>query len=157
MSKSVDSYKGGVPAVERFQTPDLSPEALALKAQRELDGIQQALDTNPGVRRLATNPLLLRILALIHRTGARLPQRRIELYRLAADTLIRSWELARGIPETALVREADADRFLAELAAWMHETKPAGIASEGEVRERLANILSKMKEKAPKTLIFKLL
>jgi HEAT repeat protein len=134
-------------AVERHQTPELSPEALALKTQREVDGIQQALSRNPGVHRLATNPLLLRILALIHRTGARLPQRRIELYRLAADTLIRTWELARGIPEAALVREADADQFLAELAAWMHENKPAGIATEGEVRAKLATLLGKLKGK----------
>ncbi len=127
-------------AVERFQTPDLSPEAQAEKAQAEIDGITQAIEKNPGVRRLAANPLLLRTLALIHRTGARLPQRRIELYRLAADTLIRDWELARGIPEKALVREADATRLLSELAAWLHAEKPAGIATEGEVRRKLAEV-----------------
>ncbi|MBI5649183.1 MAG: NACHT domain-containing protein [Chloroflexi bacterium] len=108
-------------AVERFQTPDLSPDAQNAKAQAEIDGITDAITKNPGVRRLSANPLLLRVLALIHRTGARLPQRRIELYRLAADTLIRDWELARGIPQAALVNEAEANRLLAELAAWMHE------------------------------------
>ena len=136
-------------AVECFQTPDLSPEAIADKAQTEIDAILHAIETNPGVRRLAANPLLLRVLALIHRTGARLPQRRIELYRLAADTLIRDWELARGVPQAALVQEAEATRLLAELAAWMHEEKPAGIATRGEVRRCLAEVKGRLEGKEP--------
>ncbi len=136
-------------AVERFQTPELAPEAQALKAQAEVDDVMKAIQDNPGVKRLATNPLLLRVLALIHRIGARLPQRRIELYRLAADTLIRDWELARGIPQAALMREADANRLLAELAAWMHQEKPAGIATEGEVKAQLANVVGQLQGKEP--------
>ena len=125
-------------AVERFQTPEASPQVQTQKAQAEIESITHAIKINPGVKRLAANPLLLRTLALIHRTGARLPQRRIEIYRLAADTLIRDWELARGIPQAALVSESEATRLLSELAAWMHQEKPAGIATEGEVRDRLA-------------------
>ncbi len=136
-------------AVECFQTPDLSPEAQAAKAQAEIDGIIATIEKNPGVRRLAANPLLLRTLALIHRTGARLPQRRIELYRLAVDTLIRDWELARGIPVQALVREADATRLLSELAAWMHAEKPAGIATEGEARHKLSEVQGGLLGKEP--------
>jgi hypothetical protein len=131
-------------AVGRFQTPDLSPQAQAEKAQAEIDAITQAIEDNPGVRCLAANPLLLRTLALIHRTGARLPQRRIELYRLAAETLIRDWQLARGVPEAALVREAEATRLLAELAAWLHQEKPAGIATKGEVRAQLAEVKGRL-------------
>ncbi len=134
-------------AVERFQTPELGPQAQTQKAQAEIDDIMRAIQSTPGVKQLATNPLLLRVLALIHRTGARLPQRRIELYRLAADTLFRDWELARGIPQTALVREADANRLLAELAAWMHQEKPAGIATEGEAKTQLASVVAQLQGK----------
>ncbi|MGH2510586.1 MAG: NACHT domain-containing protein, partial [Ktedonobacteraceae bacterium] len=69
-------------AVEDAQTPEISNQERARIAQREIDGIMQAIK-NPGVHRLAVNPLLLRILALIHRTGSKLPQKRIELYKLA--------------------------------------------------------------------------
>jgi HEAT repeat protein len=127
-------------AVERFQTPDLRSQAQAEKAKAETDSISQAVRTNPGVRRLAANPLMLRTLALIHRTGARLPQRRVELYRLAAETLIRDWELARGLPQAVLVSEPEATRLLAELAAWLHKNKPAGIATEGEAKHCLAEV-----------------
>lgn len=136
-------------AVERFQTPDLPVSMTSQKAQNEIDGIKKSIAENPGVRRLATNPLLLRTLALIHRTGSRLPARRIDLYRLAADTLIRDWELERGIPERVLVQEAEATQLLAELAAWMHEEKPAGIATLGEVRRCLTEVKGRLDNKEP--------
>lgn len=75
------------PAVEFAQTPDLSEQARSVTAKREINGIMNAVEHTPGVRRLAANPLLLCSLALIHRTGAQLPQKRIELYKLAADVL----------------------------------------------------------------------
>jgi HEAT repeat protein len=134
-------------AVERFQTPVLTPETQRTNAKKEIDSITHAIESNPGVRRLAANPLLLRTLALIHKTGARIPQRRIELYRLAADTLIRDWNLARGIPQVALAREADANRLLAELAAWMHENRPAGLATEGDIHRKLCESIAPLRGK----------
>jgi predicted NACHT family NTPase len=79
------------------------------------------------------NPLLLRRLALIHRSGARLPQKRIELYKLAADTLARTWRLAQEVPASALAEETYLTRLLSKLAYWMHVNKPTGIAMEPEV------------------------
>ena len=86
-------------AVEDTQTPELPIQERRNKAKREIESIMKAVQSSSGVRRLATNPLLLRILALIHRTGAQLPQKRIELYKLAADTLARTWRSAQGVPE----------------------------------------------------------
>ena len=120
-------------AVEDAQTPELSPEIRAANAQREIDGILSALENSQGVRRLATNPLLLTILALIHRTGARLPEKRIQLYKLAADTLARNWRIGHGIPESALIEETYLTRLLSKLAYWLHINKPTGIATEQEV------------------------
>jgi len=121
------------PAVEAAQTPELSPEARQITAQREIDGILDAMAKAPGVRRLAANPLMLRILALIHRTGAQLPQKRIALYKLAAETLARTWRTAQGVPESALVQEEYLTRLLGKLAYWMHQHKPTGIATQQEV------------------------
>jgi hypothetical protein len=124
-------------AVEAAETPDLSPAAREVTARREIEGMMQAVKHAPGVRRLAANPLLLRILALIHRTGAQLPQRRIGLYRLAADTLARTWRTAQGVPESALVKEEYLTALLSKLAYWLHVNKPTGIATEREVYEVL--------------------
>ena len=57
----------------------------------------EALDANPGVANLASNPLLLTILALIKRQGVSLPNRRVELYELYLKTLISAWSKARAL------------------------------------------------------------
>jgi HEAT repeat protein/energy-coupling factor transporter ATP-binding protein EcfA2 len=120
-------------AVEDAQTPEVSPQERERVARREIEGIMRAVKTSPGVRRLATNPLLLWILALIHRTGARLPQKRIELYKLATEVLARTWRSAQGVPESALVRDEYLIPLLSKLAYWLHVNKPTGIATESEV------------------------
>ena len=132
-------------AVETTETPDLSLEMRQAAAQREIDGIMQAVHTTSGVRRLAANPLLLRTLALIHRTGAQLPQKRIELYKLAADTLARTWRTAQGVPESALVSESYLTRLLRELAYWLHVHKPTGIMTEREVFQVLGHEWARIK------------
>lgn len=132
-------------AVEDAQTPDLPLDERRKAAQREVDGIMKTVQSNPGVRRLASNPLLLRTLALIHRTGARLPQKRIKLYQLAADTLARIWRTAQGVPESALADETYLTRLLSELAYWMHSNKPSGLAHEQEVIAKLEQAWAKFK------------
>lgn len=124
-------------AVEDAQTPDLSHDVRQTIAQREIDGILKAVAHNRGVRRLAANPLMLRTLALIHRTGAQLPQRRIELYKLATDTLARTWRTAQGVPESALVDERYLTRLLGKIAYWLHLHKSTGLVTESEVYEVL--------------------
>lgn len=120
-------------AVEAAETPELSQEAREVVAKREIDAVYRAIKDSPGVRLLASNPLLLRTLALIHRTGAQLPQKRVELYKLAADILARTWRTAQGIPESVLVEDKYLTRLLGKLAYWMHENKPTGIATQREV------------------------
>jgi hypothetical protein len=123
-------------AVENAETPELPLQERKRKANLEIDGIMRAAQ-NPGVRRLAINPLLLRTLALIHRTGAQLPQKRIELYKLATDTLARTWRPAQGVPESALIKDEYLTPMLSELANYLHVHKPTGIATEREVYEVL--------------------
>jgi formylglycine-generating enzyme required for sulfatase activity len=98
----------------------------------------------PSVRRLATNPLLLTILALIHENVGRLPNRRIKLYEICAQTLIESWRQAQtGMPSAllAVLGEETVIRVMAPLAYWLHEEHPGGTASYGAWRERLVDIL----------------
>ncbi len=85
-------------------------------AQREYSEIMDAIQNSPGVRQLATNPLLLTILTLIHRTGAAMPQRRVSLYALAAETLSSTWRRAQGVPQAALIDEVLLTRVLSGVA-----------------------------------------
>jgi HEAT repeat protein len=132
-------------AVEDSQTPELPLQVRQRVVRREVEGIMHSAERNPGVHRLATNPLLLRTLAFIHRSGAQLPQKRIRLYELAAETLARTWRTAQGVPESALVDEHYLTRLLGKLAYWMHATKPSGMATKSEVYRELGQEWARIK------------
>lgn len=115
-----------------------------LVEKQEIDAMMRAVLTLPGVRRLATNPLLLRTMALItmsytHSTTENLPQKRIELYRRAADTLTPTWWTKRDAHEPAgiLAKDWYLTPLLSKMAYWLHAHKPTGIATEHEVYEVL--------------------
>jgi len=125
-------------AIEEAQRPEADVSLNEREAQREARGIWQAIETKPGVNRFATNPLLLTILALIHRNGTQMPQRRVELYQLATKTLIEDWQFGRnisyGVQQRQLsLMEVEVTALLAPLAFQMHEEKPSGLVTQAEV------------------------
>jgi len=118
-------------------------EVAEWEAERECAEFLATVNRNPGVRRLAANPLLLTILALMKRQGVALPERRAKLYATYVDTLLRTWNLARSLApgrqrEMKLEEAAETVRVLASLALWMHETNPGvGLAPRGDVERQL--------------------
>jgi formylglycine-generating enzyme required for sulfatase activity len=133
----------------------------ALDAAEEKAEILYAMQRNPGVRQLASNPLLLTILALMKRQGVLLPERRVQLYDQYVHTLLRHWNLTRGLDRRAS-RDLDVLetlRVLAPLALWMHETSPGtGLVKYGAMRRRLMEIYAERgatdPEKAAEQLLF---
>ena len=110
-----------------------TPEA-KVAAEKERIALLESIDANPGVGKLATNPLLLTILALIKRQGVSLPNRRAELYELYLETLIRSWNKARALDQYPVGPELNPNEVLmtlGPLALWLREKNPtAGVVSE---------------------------
>lgn len=96
---------------------------------------------NKGIRRLAGNPLLSSLLALIKRQGVNLPDRRVKLYELYMDTLLRSWNRSRNLDGTPIgVVEEDAAVYalLAKLALHLRETNPQqGLIAEDAMQHYL--------------------
>jgi len=128
-------------ALERAARGDTA--VAAQEAEREREELLEAVNRNPGVRRLAANPLLLTILALMKRQGVTLPERRVELYQKYVETLLKNWNLARGL-ERRTERDLDVvetNRVLAPLALWMHETSPGvGLVRREDMRRKLEEI-----------------
>jgi formylglycine-generating enzyme required for sulfatase activity/energy-coupling factor transporter ATP-binding protein EcfA2 len=127
-------------AFEKSTKGDTS-EALA-DAEKERVSLIEALDANPGVANLASNPLLLTILALIKRQGVSLPNHRVELYELYLKTLISAWSKARALDKKPVGPPLDyleTVSVLGPLALSLREENPTyGLISE----ERLIDWLT---------------
>jgi len=117
-----------------------TPEALR-SAQKESSRILDAIKENPGIARLASNPLLLTILALISRQWAKLPESRVSLYDRYLETLIESWNRARSLDKSAVGVELDYEStldVLGFLALRIHENSPhTGLATTNEIEKWL--------------------
>ena len=61
------------------------------------ESLKLALRENLGLRRLAANPMLLSIIALVHRSLAVLPKERSKLYSQCSKILLEQWDISRGV------------------------------------------------------------
>ncbi len=106
---------------------EATPHALR-EAERQSANLLAAIAHNERVRELAVNPLLLTVIALVHRYRAQLPDRRVELYEEAIEVLLVQWDAVKGLAATAVLQglELDAgDRrsMLEPVALWMMEQR----------------------------------
>ena len=103
-------------------------------ARRRKDDLRSAFKGNDRIRQLATNPLLLTIIALIHRYQAELPRRRFKLYESAVETLLTSWDSGKDIRLYSVLQHLKADDLLyvlKKLAYWIHTQGSAGETDGG--------------------------
>ncbi|MGE3536579.1 MAG: NACHT domain-containing NTPase [Candidatus Tectimicrobiota bacterium] len=112
-------------------------------AAREGEALLHAILTRPSVERLASNPLLLTILAFIKHTGVALPEQRVKLYDLYLQTLIESWNLARSLdryPVGEALSYEETARVLAPLALWLRQENPtAGLVTAAQLEHWLTD------------------
>jgi len=138
ISDFVQKWTGALEKAARGNTT-----AATIAAKEEQADLLAAVERNPGVRTLAVNPLLLTILALMKRQGVTLPERRVELYDQYIKTLLKTWNLARGLGR-APSRDLDVIetvRLLAPLALWMHRTSPGvGLVKREALHRELVKI-----------------
>jgi formylglycine-generating enzyme required for sulfatase activity len=101
-------------------------EDILRQATEQADKLSYAIEGNQRISALAINPLLLTVVALVHRYRAALPERRSELYEEAVEVLLGRWDEAKGLETEATLagRPLDAgDRrsLLEPVALWLHE------------------------------------
>ena len=138
ISQFVEKWTSALERASRGDTFLASEEATRQRVE-----LLAAIDRNPGMRRLAANPLLLTILALMKRQGIVLPERRVELYQKYVETLLKYWNQERGLdrPPSRDLDVVETVRVLAPLALWMHETsKGMGVVKREEMRKKLEEI-----------------
>ncbi len=126
--------------------------AATQEAARERQVMLDAVGDNAGIRRLATNPLLLTIMALMKRQGVTLPERRVELYKKYVETLLSSWNRARGLgrPAPRDLDVVETVKVLAPLALWMHSVSPGiGLVNQGDLMRWLEQLYGAWAEDEP--------
>ncbi len=68
------------------------------------------LATYPGLKELATNPLLLTLLCLVFEEGGRFPANRSELYKEGLDVLLKKWDAKRNIRREEIYKQLSLQR-----------------------------------------------
>ncbi|MEZ4735237.1 MAG: NACHT domain-containing protein [Caldilineaceae bacterium] len=135
----VDKWSVVLEEAIRGKNPEAGKAAAAEKAE-----LLAALQHNPGVQQLAANPLLLTILALMKRQGVVLPERRVELYEKYIETLLHSWNVARGLDRYTGGHHPnyhETRKVLTALAYWLQKVSPGrGLVKETALRLQLENI-----------------
>ncbi len=109
------------------------------RAAAQAAALLTAIQDNERVRELAVNPLLLTVIALVHRYRAKLPERRAELYEECVEVLLGYWDEARGVrgyalPDLAL-DAGDKRSLLEPVAFWMHERQINEVDKEMLLRQ----------------------
>jgi predicted NACHT family NTPase len=74
-------------------------EGVKHNAQLNADDLLERLQSLPSLSALTVNPLLLTMIAMVHRYRGQLPGRRVELYAEICDVLLGHWRAAKGIKE----------------------------------------------------------
>lgn len=104
-------------------------------AEEQANSLYHSISRNPSVIRLATNPLLMTIIAMIHYKGKKLPNKRVELYEISTETFLEYWVQLRMDDESRLKDKNELIEILAPLAFEIHKNKSNGLIEEKEFEQ----------------------
>ncbi len=103
-------------------------EGVLNEAKRKADDLLKRLQQLPALHTLTVNPLLLTMIAMVHRYRGQLPGRRVELYAEICDVLLGHWRAAVGIQDS--LTTAQKRVLLQPLAAAMMHSNRRDITTE---------------------------
>ncbi|MBK8251595.1 MAG: metallophosphoesterase [Polyangiaceae bacterium] len=114
-----------------FKWYDLQESTRTAEAKRRAQSLIHAIEQAPGVKRIASNPLLLTLAAFIHHGERELPQDRGELYDKCIEMLLKTWQSAKGVgvdkelPAASTLPTVTQRDYLAHLAMAIQENDAA--------------------------------
>ncbi|HRI56393.1 MAG TPA: SUMF1/EgtB/PvdO family nonheme iron enzyme, partial [Anaerolineae bacterium] len=117
------------------------------KARKDIDDLQSAA-LSADLHELASNPMLLTTMAIIHQQEVTLPPQRVRLYTLAVGNLLLRWQRQKGIPVSDTLAAMLKDdiklrRIIEELAYLVHEREAQGRQDGALSRGELLGLLEK--------------
>ncbi len=129
----------------RETNTEIAQAAARRQAERNAEDLINAIQAHPRVRQLTINPLLLTIVAMVHRYRAKLPNRRAELYDECVQVLLGYWDEAKRI--AGQLDPARKRRVLEPLAFKMHAQGFRDLP-QAEVERAIAEALPSIGEEA---------
>lgn len=94
--------------------------------KENIEKLKSAIDQDKALFTLATNPLLLSIIAILHYHGKKLPNNKAALYKTITETLLQTWMEHRNftvLNELQNLDNQDLTNVFSRAAYWMIENK----------------------------------
>jgi predicted NACHT family NTPase len=92
------------------QIADFAHKWFQAKDPVKAEEFPKELKAYPGLKELATNPLLLTLLCLVFEEGGRFPANRAELYKEGLDVLLKKWDAKRNIRREEVYKQLSLQR-----------------------------------------------
>jgi formylglycine-generating enzyme required for sulfatase activity/metallophosphoesterase superfamily enzyme len=115
------------------------------KGIRDAEKLIKVIREKDYLKALAVNPLMLQIIALVHKDRGELPKRRVELYEECTNVLLEKWDAAKGLDITITAKEAR--QILQPLAHWLHDVEGRRYAPLGEIAKVISGPLKDLGKK----------
>ena len=140
-------------AVEAALHPVTDEEKYRKKGRGNALALFERISKSGYLSKLAINPLLLQIMALVHRDRGTLPQRRVELYDECTNVLLEKWDMAKGLD--VLITAREARQILQPLALWLHGEDERRSAPIDEIKDVIRGPLEEIGKSGidPETLL----
>ncbi len=132
-------------AVETLEHHQLGIAEQKSNGQKEADSLWIEINKSDHVRLIADTPLLLTILAMVHHNNNRLPQRRVEVYSVATETLLKEWRSTQTGRQAKIVTDTMRQKLLEPIAHYMHASSKTATISAGQLREKGIELWAKSK------------
>jgi len=117
------------------------------EAQKSAEELYNRIAGSEAYLKLAINPLMLQLIALVHYDFKTVPDRRVELYEKCTDLLLQKWDEAKGLK--TLLSAKEARQVLQPLALWMHSVENRRQAEEKEVLAQITPHIQQVKPGVP--------
>lgn len=108
------------------------------EANKKAEILIKSISRNKSVIRLARNPLLVTIIALIDYQGTTLPEKRVELYDIATSTFLENWVNQRRTARKITFDKSGLIEILAPIAFYIHTNYSDGLIMEDEFKKLLS-------------------
>lgn len=136
----IDAWYSTIEHNQNISDPEAKSQAvrrqIELLATRKAEELKQAIRDSTGLRRLSVNPLLLSVVALVHRSRHVLPKERAKLYGDCSSLMLLQWDAPKNLrDDPAHLTYLEKESIIRRIAFSLH-TGEIGAASGGREAER---------------------